>query len=174
MKLPLAALLLALAAQPASAADAAPTADSIRELLALSHSSRLMEMMKSQLDVIIQADFRPRLGDAKLTPEQQRIVDDMRQQVAALVTDEIAWDKLEPLLADVYARTFTQHEVDGLIAFYRSEAGAAYMEKMPGAMQEMMQRMQARAAATVFPKLMQIEREGRERFKATQPADTAK
>lgn len=173
MKLPLAALLLVLAAQPASAADAAPTADSVRELLAASQSSRMLDMMKSQMDSAMQAGMRQGLGDTKLTPEQQKIVDDMRQRMVVVMTDEIAWDKIEPLVVDVYARIFTQHEIDGLIAFYRSEAGTAYIAKMPAAVQEMMQRMQAHMA-TVVPKLKQIQQEGLERLQATQHADTAK
>ena len=173
MKLPLAALLLVMSVQPASAADAAPTADSVRELLAASQSSRMLDMMKSQMDSAMQAGMRQGLGDAKLTPEQQQIVDDMRRKFVAVMTDEIAWDKLEPLVVDIYSKMFTQHEIDGVTAFYRSEAGAAFVAKMPAAMEEMMQRMQAHMA-TVVPKLKQIQQDGLERLQATQHADTAK
>ena len=47
---------------------------------------------------------------------------------------------------------FTQEEIDGLIAFYESPAGATFVEKMPVVMQKSMSIMQSRAA-TVMEKM---------------------
>ncbi len=52
------------------------------------------------------------------------------------------WNKLEPMYVRVYQKSFTQEEVDGLIAFYRTPAGQALINKMPVVMQNMMTEVQ--------------------------------
>ena len=49
----------------------------------------------------------------------------------------------------LYAETFTQEEVDGLLAFYRSPAGVALLEKMPQVTQKSAAITQQRIAPLV-------------------------
>ena len=60
--------------------------------------------------------------------------------------EEMTWDKLRPLYVQIYQESFTQEEIDGLIAFYESPAGVAFVEKMPFVMQKSMSIMQSRMA----------------------------
>jgi hypothetical protein len=43
----------------------------------------------------------------------------------------MSWEKMKPMYVQLYRDTFEQEEVDGLIAFYKSPAGQAYVTKMP-------------------------------------------
>jgi hypothetical protein len=54
--------------------------------------------------------------------------------------------QIAPPLRQIYQESFTQEEIDGLIAFYESPAGVAFVEKMPFAMQKSMSIMQSRMA----------------------------
>jgi len=53
---------------------------------------------------------------------------------------------MRPLYIQIYQETFTQEEIDGLIAFYKSPAGVAFVDKMPVVMQRSMSIMQSRIA----------------------------
>jgi uncharacterized protein len=52
------------------------------------------------------------------------------------------WHKLEPMYIRVYQKTFTQSEVDNLIAMYQSPGGKALLNKMPVVLQNTMNEMQ--------------------------------
>jgi uncharacterized protein len=41
-------------------------------------------------------------------------------------------------LAKVYTDTYTEEEIDGILAFYKSPAGKAFIQKMPEVMQRSM------------------------------------
>ncbi len=49
------------------------------------------------------------------------------------------WDAIEPTFADIYRKTFSQHEVDGMMVFHKSDVGHSIIAKMPMAMHETMQ-----------------------------------
>lgn len=80
------------------------------------------------------------------------------QPSEASVRELMRWEVLEPILIDIYRQSFTQSEIDGMLAFYRSEVGQAVIAKMPVVMQNSIQAMQARVAA-LMPKLQQLQRE---------------
>ena len=56
---------------------------------------------------------------------------------------QMSWPRLKPLYTKIYQDAFTQEEIDGLIAFYRSPAGMAYVDKMPLVTQKSMDLMQS-------------------------------
>lgn len=51
------------------------------------------------------------------------------QQVSQAVSEEVNWDKLRPQFVKAYADTFTEAELDGILAFYKSPAGQAWEAK---------------------------------------------
>jgi uncharacterized protein len=56
------------------------------------------------------------------------------QQIFALLTQRLSWQKMKPQFAQAYADTFTADDLSGMLAFYRSPAGQDYINKMPGLM----------------------------------------
>ena len=100
-----------------------------------------------------------------MSEQGQQIIDDMRQQLTAVVKEALTWNDLEPLFIEVYKRSLTQSEVDGMIRFYESEAGKAVVRKMPLIVQNTTQLMQERMKA-ILPKMMQIERDAIAKAKA--------
>ena len=71
-------------------------------------------------------------------------MDAMEAKIAEIIATEMSWETMRPIQVRLYRETLTQEEVDGLIAFYQSPAGTAYIEKMPLIQQKSMQLLQER------------------------------
>ncbi|MEL7114857.1 MAG: DUF2059 domain-containing protein [Pseudomonadota bacterium] len=94
-------------------------------------------------------------------PNSVSLSDAQEAEVGVLLS-EVMMDfrpRLETLMRDATAKFFTAEEISALIAFYKSEHGAAVMSKMQPMMTEvmgeMMPELQSRTQA-VLPQLMQI------------------
>lgn len=152
-------VLLVLAVSPlAFAAETAPSDASIKELLTLTQSRKLMEGAMGQMEASVQSMTQHELANEKITPKQKTILEDMQKKMFVMIKENMNWDAIEPTFADVYKKTFSQHEVDGMIAFYKSDVGQSVIAKMPQVMHETMQAVQQRMM-TLIPKLQQLQRE---------------
>ncbi|WP_341675556.1 DUF2059 domain-containing protein [Niveibacterium sp. SC-1] len=98
------------------------------------------------------------LKDQTITPEVQALLDGMREKVVALVRRELRWEAFEPQLIDIYRRSFTQEEMDGMLDFYRSPAGRAVVAKLPLVMQNSMQAVQ-QVLQRLAPELQKLQQE---------------
>lgn len=161
-----AAMLAACAANPpAPAADGPPSEASVRELLDVTQGQKLIDGIAAQVDSEIQATIKRSLGSAVLSGEQQAIVDDMRAKIVGAIRDELKWESLEPKIAAVYERAFTQREVDGLTAFYKTDVGRSVVSKLPEVSQYSLLLAQANLAE-ITPKLREIERDTMTKLRA--------
>lgn len=70
----------------------------------------------------------------------------------------MSWKDLEPKLIDLYKQTLTQSDVDGIVTFYKSEAGKALIEKMPLIMQRSMTLMTDKVQS-LTPRLQALQQE---------------
>ncbi len=163
---------LMLSAVTVFAEDAAPSDASILELMAVTQSRKLLDAQMGQIDGVMQSAFKKSLGDRTMTPEQQQIMDEMRTRTVALFREEMKWESLEPLLIDIYKKSFTQDEIDGMLTFYRSPTGQAVIAKMPQVMQYTMKTMQERMLKLI-PQMQQIQSDAMARLKAVQRKATA-
>jgi len=168
----LATLCAFVALSPAITTAAPPSEASVHELLAVIEAQKLLDGLWAQLEGMNRATAQKMLEGQQLTDAQRQIVDEMQTRMMGLLRDELRWEAFEPMMLDVYARTFTQDEVDGMLVFYRSDAGKAVIAKMPLAMQNTMQAVQARMAP-LQEKLQRIVRESVDKMKATQAAPAA-
>lgn len=160
------ACLLLLAPLQALAADTPASDASIRELLEVTESRKLIDTMTGQLDAAMRNSMSQALGDTRVTEEQQKILDEMRQRFIAVMTAELSWERYEPLILQVYRQTFTQPEVDGMLAFYRTDAGRAVIAKMPVVVQNSMQLAQQQMEQAI-PKLQEIMKDSAAKLEAT-------
>ena len=163
----LAALLFSLQAH---AAPASP--ESIETLYTLMHVDRTI----ASVNVTVEAQMRQAMAAAHqgktLTPEQQAIEERAVQRGLAVIHDELNWEKLKPQFTRIYTETYTQEEVDGLIAFFNSPSGKAYLAKMPQLTQQVMQFMQS-YMAEIMPKMQQIARDAARESAAAAAAASA-
>jgi hypothetical protein len=95
------------------------------------------------------------LGGNNLKPEDQAKVDAFQKKVFLLVQSQMSWKALEPDYIDIYAKNFTDEQLDAILAFYKSPAGIALIEKLPTLTTQGMQLAQEKMAA-LQPQLKQM------------------
>lgn len=115
---------------------------SVREMLTVAEVRKLVDSMKPQFEAFMKTSMQQAMGSRVLSPDEQKIADRMGSKMAKMMSAEMSWEKLEPLYLIIYQRSFTQEEVDGMLAFYKSPAGVALIKKMPLVMKESMDAMQ--------------------------------
>jgi uncharacterized protein len=141
MKRLLMMLVVVLAAVPA-AAQPEPTAgelDAARELLEV---SRTRENFIRALELGMEQG-----GLGELTPELQTVLREF-------MDEHFSFDDMEPEFTRMYADLYTEEEIRGMTAFYRTPVGQRVVETMPDLMAASQRISQERLAA-VMPELMQ-------------------
>ncbi len=169
-KIVLAALItccILTAAPFARAQDAPPSEESIRELMKLTQVGTMVDSLTQSLDDSTREAVRHAMAGQGLSDKQEKMITQMMSEMVAIMKEEINPEALEPTYIEIYQKTLTQQEVDGMLAFYKTDAGKALITKMPIIMRQaseiMMQRMQK-----IFPKLQQAQEEMMRRLKEGQ------
>ena len=168
--LPLAALSLVLLNAAAIAADAQPSVESVKQLLDAIGTKNTLNTVQSQIDSMMKLSMQQALGQKPMSPAQNAIMEDMRVKMIAIINQQMSWEKLEPSLLEIYRKTFTQKEVDGMLVFYRSDVGKAVVAKLPQAMMSSMQMAQGRMS-TLLPQIQQLGKDTAEKLKAAESND---
>ena len=156
---------------PAFANDSPPSDESIRELLTVSDAHKLIDGVKNQVDGMMKESMRQALQGKTLTGDQQVILDRMQAKMAAVIDEILDWNALQSMYIRVYRASFTQDELDGIVAFYKTPAGRAMINKMPVVMQNVMGEMK-NMIGPMQQKLQQIQNETLQEMKesAAKPA----
>lgn len=116
---------------------AAPVSEAtMRELLAVTQAQKLVEGMKSQMHAHMDQSVRLALQGTTPTAGQQRAIERMKNRMMLLMQNELAWEKIEPMYLTLYAESFSEEEVAGMLEFYKTPAGQAVINKMPLLMQK--------------------------------------
>lgn len=156
------AALALLGLQPACAEnakpDARPSAESVRHLFEVMHTSQITDEVMSQMDANLREAMERASGGRSLNARQQQLHDEMRTKALGMLKDELAWSRLEPQMVEVYRNTFTPEEIDAMFRFYNSPGGKAVVAKLPQATQQMMQLTQERVSALV-PRIVDLQKE---------------
>lgn len=167
MRCLLIALSFALGLASARAEDAARTA-------LASELTEVMQVQKSIEDSFAMV--------RQMIPQQTRMSAEMAGQkeppagvtnvtdhIMDVLSGELSWAKIKDEYIALYAETFTEEELKGLIAFYKSPAGQAFVAKQPELMRRSVQ-INQRIMMNVMPKLQSLMREARSPALAPRPA----
>jgi hypothetical protein len=138
------ALLFSLAVLPAAYAQA-PTSKQakIEELIRITKLDQLMGQMSQQMTARMKQTAAQQSARHAFTPEQQKAVDDYIAQIEKITQSAVSWDKVKPTIVQVYSETYTDQELDGILAFYHSPSGQALVAKSPQLMTRTMQLVQS-------------------------------
>ena len=52
-------------------------------------------------------------------------------KISPILSQQLSWDQLKPQYVKAYADTYTEEELDAILAFYKSPAGQAWFAKSP-------------------------------------------
>ncbi len=136
------ALCLPLSARADDASHRAKT----QELLTAMHTQdmvkRLTDNLKKQVTDLAQKEIA-----RNPTPENSAKAADFEKKVFDLVDAQVGWKAMEPDFVDLYAKAFTDDQLDAITAFYKSPAGIAFLEKMAGINAQIPQLTQARISS---------------------------
>src|SRR2546423_1025730 len=131
LTLGLCASLVRAAENPSPSPSASPTDASIKQLLEVAQTHKLVDSVIAQMNnLMLQAIAQATKGQP-IPPKVQKDIDQRRDETVSLMKELLDWKKLEPMYVRIYQKSFTQPEVDGMIVFYKTPAGQAVIRKMP-------------------------------------------
>jgi uncharacterized protein len=122
----------------ASALAAAPSNESIEQLLTITKSEQVLGGARANMDNNLQALIAKATQGRELNAKGKKALEDFAKEYKTTMNSELSWSKLKPNYIKVYAETFTQDEINGMLAFYKTPAGQAMIQKMPVVMQKTM------------------------------------
>jgi hypothetical protein len=137
------ALTLPLTAQTTPATPSpATTAASTSQEATPSHRAKaqqLIEMLRTEKAVQQNADnlvsqvkeVRGKVSAPDITPEQKAKIDAFEKNATDAIDALVGWKVLEPTFIDIYVKAFTEDQLTDIIAFYKTPAGIAFLDKTP-------------------------------------------
>ncbi|RJS94799.1 DUF2059 domain-containing protein [Salinisphaera sp. Q1T1-3] len=155
--------LACLCIAPAAMAEA-PSKASIDKLLKVMHSQQLVESMQSQIEQSSRQAMQAALKGEKPSAAEQKAIDDMQDQMMAVIQDSTKWSDMRPMFVKIYQQSFDQHEVDGMTKFYSSDVGQSVVKKMPNVMHQTTEIMQQKVQA-MMPRIVAIQKRFQQRMK---------
>jgi len=151
-------VLAMMVAAPTFAKDGPASEASVRKMMELSKVRSLLDSVWDQMDTSMNTAVKSALNGQTMSPEQQRLFDDSREKMVAILREELSWDKIEPIFVDVYSKTFTQKEIDGISKFYQSKVGQAMVAKLPQVMQATSTALMSRLQA-IIPRMQAMQQQ---------------
>jgi hypothetical protein len=146
-------------------APAPPSEASIKQLLEAAQARKLIDSVMAQMDGLMQQTIAQATKGQDVPPKVQKEIDKGQAEVTGVMKELLDWNKLEPMYVRIYQKTFSQQEVDGMIAFYKTPAGQAVIAKMPAVMQNTMDEM-LQMMAPVMQKMQRMQQEVASEMKA--------
>lgn len=147
-------LVLALSFPIAARADEASHRAKAQEMVILLHTDRMVKQVSAnfmkQLSTAGEKLIGPNASD-----EKKAQLADFEKKFAAMIDAQVGWDVMEPALTDYYQKAFTEEELDVIVTFYKTPAGAALVERMPAVNAQATQLLQSKMAA-VQPQMKQM------------------
>ncbi|MDO4796211.1 MAG: DUF2059 domain-containing protein [Brachymonas sp.] len=95
-------------------------------------------------------------GRREVSSETRQRIQGMQRQMVQILREEMAWENIQPIYRQIYKESFTQEEIDGMLAFYRSPAGQAMLQKMPQVLERSMQISRERLLPRVTRRMTQL------------------
>lgn len=135
-------------------ADEAGKEVKIEEMLRLSHVDRTVTQMLDQMKTMMTAQ----MSKADVPAADRKHMDEIQTKIMALMADRLSWEKSKSAYVKIYSETYTESEIDGLLAFYKSPAGQAMIDKMPELMQKSMALSQ-QMMGDIMPEIKRLSQE---------------
>lgn len=157
-------------------ADQASKQAKAEEIMQLTHVNQLMKRVMDQMTQRMQASATEQATRMHLTPDQQTAFNDYQAKLNQLITSSVQWEKIKPIMVQVYTETYTDEELDGILAFYRTPVGQSLIAKNPEIMSKTMTLMMQQMS-TLQPQIEQLSKDFATKMQSTStpaPATPAK
>jgi uncharacterized protein len=137
---------LALCLPLTARADDASQHAKAQQLVAILHA----DVMVNQVTVVIKkrvSDAAAKAVGPNPTPENQAKLADFQKKASDQIDAELNWKVIGPAFVESYVKNFTEPELDAIIAFFKSPAGATFLEKTPAVNAQTTQFTQSKVTA---------------------------
>ena len=121
-----------------------PSEESIRDLLEITDTRRVLDSMMAQMDVAMKNAMAQASKGKPASPELNAIIDRVQTKTIKMLNEELDWSILGPIYISVYQDHFSQEEVDGMLGFYKTPVGKAVIRKLPAVIEQSMLAVQNR------------------------------
>ncbi len=159
MKLLASVLLGALLLWVPARADEASKNTKIDEMMKLLNFDQMMKQMSEQMKTLAATQ----LNKVEMSDQERKAAQDIQVRIAEVFQDRMV--QMKPMIVKIYAETFTEEEIDGILSFYKSPAGQAMVQKMPQLMQRSMAVGQ-QMMGDVMPEIQKMIEEAKAKEKA--------
>jgi len=95
----------------------------------ISKARKVRQMLAQEAQ--IQKMSEQQLAGVTLDDDQQKAFDEFRQKLVDLIRASASWKAMEPDFVKLYSDAYSENELDGILAFYRTPAGRAMLAKTP-------------------------------------------
>src|SRR4030088_1189435 len=157
----IAVTLLAFAFRTGAHADESTKASKIEELMKITKVESMTEQMAGQIRAMMMNQFNA----AGLPEESKAGVAEMMNKAVAQIEERMSWEKLKPEYLKLYADVFTEDEISGFLAFYKTPTGQAMLAKMPLLMSKSMEISQRRMAG-LMPEIQRQMQDMMQKYKS--------
>lgn len=123
-------LVFVLSLPLAARADDASHRAKAQEMMTLLHTDQNVQAVVEKFMKEV-SDAADKEAGPNPSPEIKAKVADFEKQARQVIEASVGWKAMEPEFTDIYAKAFTDEQLDGIIAFYKSPSGSALLAKMP-------------------------------------------
>jgi len=148
-------------------ADEASKHAKAQEMLGLLHTERVSQQIEG--NIMKQASaMQQQIYGGPVPAASKDKYDAFQQQLQQATEAQIGWKVLQPEYVDLYAKTYTEPELDAILTFYKSPAGQSMLAKAPELSTQSMQLVQAKMTV-LQPQLQKLAQDF---VQSTKPAST--
>jgi uncharacterized protein len=123
-------LVIALTFSLSAHADEASHRAKAQEMMALLHTQQMVENIADSLKKQL-PDAATGVIGSNPTPEKKTDAANFVKHAEQMIDTQLSWPTLQASFTDIYVKNFTEEQLDGIIAFYKSPAGLALLTIMP-------------------------------------------
>lgn len=136
-------LLLTFSLPLAARADEASHKAKAEEVIQILHLDRMVNgVMQNALQQ--SATLTKQRYGGQMTPAATAALSDFQKKLTATLEPQISYEALKPDYIRIFSEQFTEEQIDAMLAFYKSPAGKALIEKLPLVEQQVGQVLQKR------------------------------
>ena len=106
-------------------ADEASKKAKIEEIFQVTKADQMVKQIVDQMRSMQLAQI------AEMDSAARPKAEEAQNKMSQILAEHMSWDKLKHRLITLYDETFTEEELEGTLAFYKSPAGRALLETMP-------------------------------------------
>ena len=149
------AALLTLILVPLACADEATKVAKVEELLTVMNVAEQQKLMMAQMSKMVMNQVKDSMASQGTSAEAIAKAQERQKRVFALIEQTTSWENMKPVFLKAYADIFTEPEIDGILAFYKTPSGRAMIEKQPALNAKIMTSVQG-LMADLMPKMEEI------------------